>query len=158
MPYLGHLSFKVRNQLQSILKQSFPQIKFIFVFTSNHTLGSFLKKKDPLPMDICSNIVYLFTCPGCNTRYVGSTSRWFKHRIFEHMGKSVRTGLPLSNPSFSAIREHAHTNDHTYTSRDFKVLTTSSNRLDLIILELLYIHRMAPELSNQTTAIPLFTI
>ena len=111
----------------------------------------------PLPSDLCSNIVYLFSCPRCNARYVGSSTRWLKHRILEHMGKSIRTSLPLSRPSFSAIRQHSHTEDHPFTHKDFKILSTTSNRLDLLISESLHIQKMKPEL-NTNTAFQLLTV
>lgn len=49
---------------------------------------------------------------------VGSTSRWFKHRILENIGMSVKFVFSLGKPPFSAIR-HSHTQDHLYTMKDF---------------------------------------
>jgi len=107
LPYMGSLSFDIRKQLKVLLQNHYPQIKFMFVFTNTNNIAKFLKQPMRCNSDMCSNVVYLFTCPCCQARYVGSTSRWLRHRILEHKGKSVRTGLPLSNPSFSAIREHS---------------------------------------------------
>ena len=133
LPYLGHVSFGIRKQLNEILKESFPHIDFRFVFTNQFTIGSLLKKAKPKPFDLTSGAVYLFQCPRCNARYVGSTSRWLQHRIRDHKGVSIRTQFPLSKPSYSAIREHSEAEDHPFTYRDFEILTTSF-RTDLLIL------------------------
>ena len=157
LPYLGHISFGIRKQLNNILKESFPHIDFRFVFTNQFTIGSVLKKMKPKPFDLTSGTVYLFKCPRCNARYIGSTSRWLQHRISDHKGISIRTGYPLSKPSYSAIREHSEEEDHPFTHRDFEILTTSPFRTDLLILESLYIMKMKPTLNNTTVAYQLYT-
>ena len=155
LPYVGHFSYTIRKNLQNILKHSFPQMDFRFVFTNSFTIGSFFKKSSTLPVELSSCIVYLFTCPQCNLRYVGSSTRWLKHRIQEHRGRSFRTNLPLTSPPFSAIREHSLSLDHTYTHGDFSILTFASNRLDLVISESLLIRKMKPTLNNNLTAFQL---
>ena len=157
LPYLGHASFNIRKQIDNVLKQSFPQIDFRFVFTNQFTIGSLLKKSKPKPFDLTSGSVYLFSCPRCNARYVGSSSRWLQHRIADHRGISTRTGYPLSKPMYSAIREHSMAEDHPYSQSDFKILNTASYRTDLLILESLYISKMRPSLNNSTSAFQLFT-
>jgi len=157
LPYLGDISFTIRKQLREILKHSFPQISFNIVLVNHYSINSLFRKRMPLPSELCSNIVYIFNCPRCNARYIGSSTRWLKHRTLEHMGKSIRTSLPLSRPSFSAVRQHSHSQDHPFTHNDFKILSTTSNKLDLLISESLYIHKMKPDLNN-STAIQLFTV
>ena len=157
LPYMGELSFEIRKQLKILLQNNYPQIKFTFVFTNTNTIAKFLKQSLNSSSDLCSNVVYLFTCPSCQARYVGSTSRWLRHRISEHRGKSFRTGLPLNKPYFSAIREHLHQHSHPFCNTDFSILSTHSSRQDLITSESLLIKKMKPELNNITTATPLFT-
>jgi len=157
LPYMGKLSFEIRKQLKSLLQNNYPQIKFTFVFSNTNTINNFLKHPKSCQSDLCSNVVYLFTCPSCQARYVGSTSRWLRHRIAEHKGKSFRTGLPLSKPSFSAIREHSLQHSHPFSNTDFHILTSLSSRQDLIISESLFIQKMSPELNNTSTATTLFT-
>ena len=155
---MGDLSFDLRKSLNEILTHAYPQIDFRFVFYNSNTIGNFLKKRKENAGLLCSNVVYLFTCPRCNARYVGSTSRWLQHRIFEHQGKSVRTGRHLSHPSFSAIRDHSHHHDHQYTTEDFTVLHSLQNRFDLNITESITIRTIRPELNNMTTTSPLYTL
>lgn len=154
---MGRLSFEVRKQLRTLLQNNYPQMKFTFVFNNSNTIANFLKQPTRCHSDVCSNVVYLSTCPDCQVRYVGSTSRWLRHRILEHKGRSFRTGLPLSRPSFLAIREHSHNHSHPFSNTDFNILATHSSRQDLIISESLLIRKMKPELNNSTTATILFT-
>lgn len=46
--------------------------------------------------------IYLSTFPSCQARRVGSISRWLRHRILEHKGKSFRT----------CVRENSLTHSH----------------------------------------------
>ena len=108
LPYIGRLSYDLRKQLKTLLQTNYPQIKFTFVFTNTNTIGNFLKRRVNRGTNLVSNVVYLFTCPSCTARYVGSTLCWLRGRIVEHEGKSTRTGRPLGRTQFSAIREHAH--------------------------------------------------
>ena len=155
LPYLGHNSYVVRKKLQEILKPSFPQVDFRFVFTNSFTIGSLLRERATLPADLNSCVVYLFTCSQCALRYVGCSSRWLRHRILEHRGLSIRTQYPLSKPSFSAIREHSLSQDHVFTNQDFSILSLHSNRLDLVISESLFIKKMRPELNNNASSFQL---
>ena len=155
LPYVGHSSYDIRRKLQYILKHTFPQIDFRYVFTNQFTVGSLLRERSTLPIDLNSGVVYLFTCPQCGLRYVGSSSRWLRHRIAEHRGLSIRTFYPLSKPSHSSIREHSLSENHLYTNQDFKILSLFSNRLDLVISESLTIRKLKPELNASSSAFQL---
>lgn len=87
LPYLGDVSFTIHKQLREILKHSFPQINNI-VLHNPYTANSLSRKRIPRTSEPSSNIVYIFNCPRCNARYIGSFTPGFKHRILEHMGKS----------------------------------------------------------------------
>ena len=41
-------------------------------------------KKDKIPNTLRSNLVYEFTCPGCNSSYIGKTERNLAIRLSEH--------------------------------------------------------------------------
>ena len=157
LPYLGKLSYNIRKQLNNLLKESFPQIHFRFVFSNNFTINSLIKRTEKKNLDLASRVVYLFTCSSCSARYIGSTMRWMQHRYRNHRGVSTRTGQPLTKPEFSAIRDHSLEQDHVFTYRDFKILNSANFRSDLLILESLYISKMKPELNNTSTALHLFT-
>ena len=156
-PYLGPLSYEIRNSLNKILRDSYPQINFKFVFSNSNTIGNFLKSFSTLPTNLQSNVVYQYECSSCHARYVGSTSRWLLHRILEHQGKSTRTGKFLAKPPLSSISEHSHQCDHPFFSTDFRILTTCQTRSDLITIESIFINKIKPSLNNASTATPLFT-
>ncbi|MPC18006.1 hypothetical protein E2C01_010877 [Portunus trituberculatus] len=63
--------------------------------------------KDRLLTELCSSIVYKFTCPSCQAGYVESTTRAFKVRVNEHKGQSSRMGHRSHNPPHSAVRDHS---------------------------------------------------
>ena len=79
-PFLGHHSYVIRKRLQTVLKHTFPQIDFTIIFTNDFTVGSVLQKTKEKPFNLTSNVVYMFSCPCCIARYIGSCTRWLSHR------------------------------------------------------------------------------
>ena len=157
LPYYGLLSFDTRKKLEKILKLAHPDILFRFVFTNPCTIGSQFRHKEQLPVDLTSNIVYLFTCLHCKMRYIGETQRNLSLRIPEHLGLSPRTGKPISKPSHSNIRSHSLQMKHPCNQGDFSLLHKARNYLDLPILESLYIKHLSPELNSNLSSYPLLT-
>ena len=49
--------------------------------------------KDRTPVALKSMVVYQFSCAGCNSRYIGETSRHFSTRITR---KAIKTRIFLS--------------------------------------------------------------
>ena len=41
--------------------------------------------KDFVPHSLSSDIVYKFTCAGCNASYIGKTARIFSAHVCEHL-------------------------------------------------------------------------
>ena len=81
-------------------------------------------------------------------RYVGCSSRAFRSRIFEHVGRSVRTGRVLGKLPFSAIREHSIENDHNFSESDFEILGKFTDGMEALIGEKYFIDKIKPELNN----------
>ena len=155
LPYYGHLSFVIRKQLHSLLKQFYPDVKFVMIFSNKFTIGSMFKYKDNLPTTLISNVIYEFKCSSCNARYIGETVRNLALRFSEHKGVSARTGRPLASPSFSAIRSHSLQSDHPFSINDFTILKRASQPTDTKLLEALYIKHLSPSLNNQITSVSL---
>ena len=82
-----------------------------------------------------SNVVYQITCPGCNSSYVGQTTRQLQRRFREHMGNKgpVKTHLDVCNinPDVGMI----------------EVIGRASSLPRLLTLEALFIKQIKP-LSN----------
>ena len=75
-------------------------------------------------------------------------------RLCEHKGISPRTNVPYANSPFSNIREHALNCNHPIKIDNFSVLARCQD-YDLRLLESIYIHKLSPNLHNQTSACPL---
>ena len=156
LPYFGVQSEKLKTELLCLMEKYFPSIKFRAILTNRFTIGSLFQHKDKLPDHMRSSIIYSYGCPQCGSRYVGSSSRNFYIRVREHAGLSYRTGVPLSCPSQSSIRDHATSCGVPVVSKDFSILgNVSSNLIELRILESLYIHKLKPPLNSTVSAYPL---
>ena len=138
--------------MSDLLRRQFPDISFRFIFVNRNTIGSLFKVKDPIPVPLCSNVVYCFTCPDCMSRYVGSSTRNLKIRISEHKGVSYRTNLQINTPSFTKIREHSLANNHTIRDQDFVIKYRAKCSSDLRIAESLVIMEEKPSINSKETA------
>ena len=99
-----------------------------------------LKYKDTLDKGMASAVVYNYCCPKCGAHYVGSICRRLDTRAAEHAGVSVRTGLPLSNPLPSYIRDHSLSCGGPRVSlSQFSIIGRCNNIIDLRVLESLHI-------------------
>ena len=135
-----------------MFKKYFPDVDFRFIFVNKRTIGSLFKVKDSIPTSLCSNVVYCFKCPDCTARYIGSTSRNLKIRISEHIGVSYRTNTKITSPSFSRIREHALSCNHSIDEQDFSIKYKANNFLDLRIAESLMIMKENPDINGNKLA------
>ena len=156
--YLGEVSVKLQKTLFERLSKFYPDKVFRITPVNTFRIGSFFHFKDVLPTTLCSSIVYSFTCSSCQAGYVGCTLRSLKTRFSEHVGQSVRTGRPIHNPPFSAIREHSEICKCGVSFSDFSILSHCNNRSDLKILESLYIHKLKPSLNNTVSSHPLYVV
>ena len=95
--------------------------------------------KDRTPDPLKSLEIYQFTCAGCNSRYIGETSRPF---------------------STSLIKEHTMIKTHIFLSTflnlflakvytDFLILDTANNPIGLELKEALYTNKNKPNVNKQ---------
>ena len=157
LPFYGQNSFHIRKQLENLFSNCYPQVSFRFIFTNPFTIGSFFRYKDRVPKALCANVVYKFNCSHCNVGYIGSSIRNLRIRVSEHKGNSFRTGLPLSKPPLSEIREHALVEGHNFGIDDFEILLSNQDRSSLRIAESLFIRDLKPSLNNYDSAVKLIT-
>ena len=61
-------------------------------FKTHTRISHIFRFKDPIPNALVSNIIYSYSCPSCNARYIGETDRHSKVRWGEHLGISCFTG------------------------------------------------------------------
>ena len=67
------------------------------------------------------------------------TTRTLGVKADEHAGVSFRTGVPLTRPPLSAVREHLESCPAYYDMNNFKILASAAHESDVKILESLYI-------------------
>ena len=150
LPYLGANSFQLRKRLNTIFSEFYPQIRLRVTFRSKSYFGRFFHLKDKIPEDLRAGIIYHYKCDSCNASYVGKCVRHKIARVREHLGLSPRTGNYLVKPPYSAIREHREAMDHQILKENFKVLASSSNETELVIMEALYQKQLKPTLGRSS--------
>ena len=147
-PYFGYISDVFKKEIQTCVEKLYPQIDLRLAFRNSFSVGSLFRHKDPMPTSICSNVIYTYNCALCNECYIGSTHRQLQCRIAEHLGMSVRTGLPLSKPPYSAIYDHREEKNHPISKKNFKIVGRSSNINNLRLLESLHIFKSKPKMNT----------
>ena len=156
LQYFGHQSEKMKLEMQNVLMNLVPSVKFVFILSNTRTIGSLFKFKDTLPKESRSCVIYKYVCSQCEALYVGSTICTLHTRMSEHLGMSPRTGQSLSQPSQSSIRNHCYQSCQCAPSfSNFSVIDSDSNPLSLRIKESIHIHSSKPSLNETNSAYPL---
>ena len=150
--FYGSISKSIAEEISKLISKNYPQLKLSLVFTNTFSINSFFRHKESLPPNLVSSIVYLFKCPTCNSRYVGSTCRQFICRVDEHLGISTRTKRPLASPPFSNIREHSLRNNHPMSHNDFSIITKCNSPIDTRIMESLTIKLTKPTINDSNSS------
>ena len=147
LPYLGNRSFRIRNNINKMIKAYYCEIKVQFIFKSAKRVSSLFQYKDRIPILVCSNVAYKLLCSGCNATYYDKTNRNLLIRSNEHLGIN-RNGREIVSSSPSSIRDYVKQTGHTPSINDFRVIRKSSNSCDLLIHESLLIQRDRPSLHS----------
>ena len=79
-------------------------------------------------------------------------------RVAKRAGVSFQSGVPLTSPPHSAVREHSDLCSTNVDINNFQVLATSSSEIDLKILESLHIFKSRPRLNSQLSSYPLLDV
>ena len=106
--------------------------------------------KDCTPVALKSVVVYQFSCAGCNSRYIGKTSRHFSTRIKEH----------TESDENSHIFKHFNTSPlckNKYSPSCFSIRDFASNSIDLKLKEAFYINISNWNLTNNCSITTLFS-
>ena len=106
LPYFGIKSEDLKSELTCMLSKFYSYMDLRVILTNKNTIGSLFRFKDQVPMACRSSVVYLFSCASCDASYIGSTKRSLHCRVEQHLGRSYRTGIWLSRPDPSLIRNH----------------------------------------------------
>ena len=156
LPFLGTSSWKVKKELIRTFKKNVPFCKLKIVFKTGVRLSSCFPFKDKLPKSLLSGVIYQYTCPKCNLRYVGCTKRYWEKRLEEHAHLSALTGKPLHGVKIYAPMQHVRNECHVKVFRDnFKILGCEKDRYLLKVKESILISTTRPKLNGSITSVPL---
>ena len=110
---------------------------------SSFKIRNMFSVKDPVPVELRSNVVYNFTCASCSSCYVGETSRHLSTRIREHLLNRDRT---------SHIFQHIQRSEacrNSCSAECFEVIDHATTKLQVKIKAALHISREQPSLNKQ---------
>ena len=130
LQYRGTKSDKFAKKLKHISNTT-------VIFTTRKMKTALPSLKSPIPKLLLSHVVYQITCPGCQSSYVGQTTRHLTTRIQEHSRISSHVGDHLKNCNT------------TMEDCEIKVIDRTTNAAKLLTLEALHISRRAPSLNQK---------
>ena len=172
LPWLGPASASIGKQICKVTNDALPFCGPTCVFTSRKMFNT--SKKDVLPTENTSNVIYLFDC-ACGHNYVGRTTQRLEERARQHVPAELVADAALSRvtvrrkpgrPKFempqlritksaSAITKHLAASSECRSVvcanalKHFKILAKGRSANHLSILEALFIARLKPALCIQ---------
>ena len=90
-----------------------------------------------VPHMLQSNVVYKITCPGCNSSYVGQTTRQLQRRFREHTGNK------------GPVKSHLDDCGITPNSDIIQIIGKANTPYRLLTLEALFIKEFKPSLNKK---------
>ena len=117
-----------RLVVQSLFKRFYPQINLHLSFKNYFSIGSLFSHKDKIPSSMRSNMVYSYNYNQCSDSYYGETSCHLRTCIAEHRGLSYLTGILLTSPPHSNIRDHALLIGHDISTNSFKIIFSTNSQ------------------------------
>ena len=82
LPYTGHECVRVERQVRSVVSRTFGDVNMVTVYNSQR---AFTVRKDILPTQLISQMIYAFERRHCASRYVGRTVQHPDTRIRQHV-------------------------------------------------------------------------
>ena len=142
LPFIGRYSRIAELKLRQLLKrfcEADLNIKLVFTSFKIKNMFSF---KDRTPDALTSMVVYQFICAGCNSCYIGETSRHFTTRIKEHTVSDKNSHIFKHFSQFPSCKG-------MYTPSCFRILDSANSSIDLKLKEAFYISKNKPDLNKQ---------
>ena len=148
LPYIGNYSRLTQIKIRQLCKHFCKDLNIKLVF-STLKIKTFFSFKDPIPTALKSFVVYEFTCAGCNSHYIGETSRHFSTQIKDH------TLTDRNSHVFKHLNNSTNCKNH-YTPNCFKILDLTKTTHTLKLKEAIHIRNRKPELNTQMEHINTF--
>ena len=155
MPWIGNTSRQLLERIEQSVHRCFNSVKLRIVLKSDTLFPPNLK--DSVTPHEKGYLIYKFKCK-CDVCYIGRTTQRLEVRINQHIPSYIRnnnfdhSSPPSNSYSPSTIGRHLLDNPDcaaAYKPEMFSILTSSSNELQLAILEALLINRFRPALCIQ---------
>ena len=140
LPYIRDVSEKANKQIRNICEKFCKETKLRLSF-GTFKIGCMFSAKDKLVNAMKSFVIYRFSCPGCNARYIGETTRHLSVRIDEHLTK-------MSSHIFKHLEQSQNCKplcDETC----FEIIDTANSAFALKIKEAMHIGWEKPNLNVQ---------
>ena len=169
LPWIGKKSGELLKRTNTAVRLAYFAVEVHAVYSTSR---AFSLPKDVLPTPSISNVVYLYECRQCESRYVGKTSQHLSERIRQHVPRHLvepapdpsqkrKRGRPPKlkvSPSDyqSAIACHLAANDRCrekYCDGSFSILARARSQQHLNVLESMYIRRLNPVLCKQKMSV-----
>ena len=148
LPFIGDKPLQLRTCLFNFIENNLKFCKLKVIFQSPCKLSSLFRYKDSLKKEICSGIIYRYTCSNCKVTNYGKTYRHLFTRAAEHMAISNLTGKRLKSVKESAVSDHLLECNCSMDFDHFDVLASDANKCRLLIKESLLIRRDQPQLNK----------
>ena len=84
LPYIGRFSTVAESKIRRLVNRYCNDLDIKLVFTT-FKLRNIFSVKDSVPRELCSCVIYKFTCACCNACYIGETGRHFSTHVREHL-------------------------------------------------------------------------
>ena len=127
LPYLGIQSLRLKKRYNKLLKEQLSSGNLEMVFRTTQRMSSWFRFKDFI-LSLLSDVIYEYKSPRCNTRYIGSTYRYWEKRLKEHLLMSSLTIKPLKGlQSFAPMLLAKGKCCVKNTSDDFRTIGRENN-------------------------------
>ena len=146
LPYIGSFSTEAKRKLQQLASKYCKSVKSFKVIFTSQKIGSFFSSKQQLEKGQVSKIVYQFRCAGCNTRYIGETTRCFHTRAQEHLATDKKSVV------FKHLKKMPLCKKLCDVSC-FSILDKADTKYALKIKEAFHIGKQKPELNLQVKSL-----
>ena len=130
-----------QSKVRKICSEYCKNIKVKIIFDTCK-LSSFFSAKDSLPVSYLSNLVYKFTCGGCEATYIGETAKCFQVRANEHLHTDKNSAV------YKHLRSHPHCRQQCSVD-NFEVLVSAKFYSDRKVKEAILIKQQNPIFNKQ---------
>ena len=149
-PYLGTQSVSLKKKLNKLFKEQLPSGKLEIVFRTAQRMSSSFRFKDVIPRSLLSGVIYEYKCPRCNSRYIGSTYRYWEKGLEEHLHMSALTGKLLKAlQSFAPMLYAKGKCCINNSSIDFRMLGKEKDWHLVGLKESIFINHFKPSLNTK---------